>query len=183
VIRWLAWGFAGLVLGGIVHLATVLLLPATATRDAYSRLAPLVPPNTMTLLPQPTPSATPLPFLDPAFATAVCRFDLSAAPLKIQATATQAYTSLSFYTPRGIAFYAINDRAAARRAIELDLMTPEQRAQVQEDEEVTAADRLIVESPTATGLVLVRALAPEPGDMPIVRGALSQAQCRPQPQP
>jgi uncharacterized membrane protein len=182
VIRWLAWTAAGLVLGGIVHLATVLLLPATATRDAYSRLEPLIAANTMTLLPQPTPAASVLPYLDPAFATAVCRYDLSAAPLKLQVTVTQAYMSLSFYTRRGVAFYAINDRAAVRRMIELDLMTPAQRAQIQEDEEVTAADRLIVESPTPIGLILVRALAPEPGDMPIVRGILSRAQCRAQPQ-
>jgi uncharacterized membrane protein len=182
VIRWLAWTFAGVMLGGIVHLATVLLLPVTATRDAYARLAPLTEANKMTLLPQPTPAATTLPFLDPAFATAVCRYDLTQAPLKLQVTVGQTYLSLSFYTQRGLAFYAINDRAAARRIIELDLMTPAQRAQIQEDEEVTAADRLIVESPTPSGLILVRGLAPEPSDLPLVRGILLGAQCRSQPQ-
>jgi uncharacterized membrane protein len=182
VIRWIAWGFAGIVLGGIVHLSTILLLPLTATRDAYSRLRPATQPNTMVVLPQPTADFSVLPFLDPAFATAVCRYDLAAAPLKVQVTSVPGYLALSFYTPRGRAFYAINDRAAVRRQIELDLMTPAQRAQIQEDEEVTAADRLIVESPTPTGIILVRALATEPSEMPIVRGVLSTAQCRPQPQ-
>jgi uncharacterized membrane protein len=182
VIRWLAWIAAGIVLGGMVHLATVLLLPAMATRDAYARLEPAVPVNTMTLLPQPTPTEVTLPFRDPAFATAVCRYDLTAAPLKVHVTTSQSYLALSFYTRQDRAFYAINDRAAVRRTIELDLMTPTQRAQVQEDEEVTAADRLIVESPTATGLVLIRALAPEPSDMPIIRGILTSAQCQAQAQ-
>ena len=59
-----------------------------------------------------------------------------------------AYTSVSFYTRTDVAYYAINDRAAGRRVIELDLMTTEQRAELPEDEDVTAADRLIVESPT-----------------------------------
>ncbi len=68
-----------------------------------------------------------------------------------------------------------------RRIIELDLMTAEQRAQLPEDEEVTAADRLIVESPTATGLIVLRALAAEPGLMPNARAALAAAQCRPAP--
>ncbi len=181
MIRWLAWGFAGILLGGIVHLATILLLPITATRNAYARLLPVTEANKMTLLPQPAPITSPLPFLDPAFATAVCRYDLSQAPLKLQVTVSQGYTSLSFYSPRGPSFYAINDRAAVRRVIELDLMTPAQRSQVQDDEEVTAADRLIVESPTPTGLILVRALAPEPSAMPVVRGMLSGAQCRSQP--
>lgn len=182
MIRWFAWALAGVLLGGIVHLATVLLLPTMATRDAYARLEPLTETNRMTLLPQPAPQGSALPFLDPAFATAVCRYDLTSAPLKLQVTVTAAYTSLSFFTRRGVGYYAINDRAAARRVIELDLMTPEQRSHVQEDEEVTAADRLIVESPTTTGLILVRALAPEPSAIPIVRGVLASAQCRSQPQ-
>ena len=91
---------------------------------------------------------------------------------------TPAYTSVSFYTRFGVAYYALNDRAAGRRVIELDLMTADQRAQLPDDEEVTAADRLIVESPTNTGLIVLRALAPEPGLMPNVRAALGAAQCR-----
>ncbi len=44
-------------------------------------------------------------------------------------------------------------------------MTAAQHEQVPEDEEITAADRLIVESPTPTGLIAIRAMAPEPGLM------------------
>ena len=107
--------------------------------------------------------------MDPAFAAAVCRYDLSNGPLKLTAPVSPAYTSVSFYTRRGVAYYAINDRAAGRRVIELDLMTTAQRAELPEDEEVTAADRLIVELPTDTGLIVMRALAPEPGLMPMPR--------------
>jgi uncharacterized membrane protein len=116
--------------------------------------------------------------MDPAFAVAVCRYDLSDGPLKLQAPVSQAYTAVSFYTRQGIAYYAINDRAAGRRMIELDLMTSQQRSLIQEDEEVTAADRLIVESPTPTGLIVLRALASEPGMVPVVRAVLRAAQCR-----
>jgi uncharacterized membrane protein len=76
-----------------------------------------------------------------------------------------------------VAYYAINDRAAGRRVIELDLMTVEQHNQMPEDEEVTAADRLIVESPTLTGLIAIRALAPEPGLMPMAQSAIANARC------
>ena len=123
-----------------------------------------------------------MPFMDPAFAAAVCRYDLSDGPLKLIAPVSQAYTSVTFYTRRSVAFYAINDRAAGRRTIELDLMTAAQHAQVPEDEEVTAADRLIIESPTTMGLIVLRALAPEPSLMPMARQALAAATCRIQPQ-
>jgi uncharacterized membrane protein len=182
VIRILLWLLAGLLLGGVVHLTTVLLLPRTATQDAYSRLEPMTPVNAVTPLPMPTPDNSVLPFMDPAFAVAVCRYDLSSAPIKLTTPVGQAYTSVSFYTRFGVAYYAINDRAAGRRVIELDLMTPQQRAQLPEDEEVTAADRLIVESPTTVGLIVLRALSPEPSSMPVARGVLAAAQCRPNPQ-
>ena len=182
MMRWLLLTFTGLVLGGIVHLATVLYLPRTAINDAYSRLTPLAPINAMVPLPQPTAGEAIMPFMDPAFATAVCRYDLSSGPLKLSAPVSLAYTSVSFYTRYGAAYYAITDRAAGRRVIELDLMTEKQHSLVPEDEEVTAADRLIVESPTLTGLILVRALVPEPSLLPLAQRAVANAKCQVQPQ-
>ncbi len=45
---------------------------------------------------------------------------------------------------------------------------------------MTAADRLIIEAPTITGLIVVRALSPESGLMPMARAALTRATCRTQ---
>ena len=180
MMKYLLWLLGGVLLGGIVHLSTVLWLPRTATQDAYSRLLPVTPVNTVTTLPNPSPEKSLLPYLDPAFATAVCRYDLAQGPLQLSLNVSQAYTSMSFYTRYGRAYYAINDRAAGRRVIELDLMTAQQRAALPDDEEVTAADRLIVESPTVSGLIIVRAFGPEPGLMPMARRALASAQCRQQ---
>lgn len=178
MIRWLLWILGGILLGGIVHLATVLAMPNAATEDAYSRLMPLTPVNAVVPLPDPSQQASVVPFMDPAFATAVCRYDLASGTIKLNAPVSQAYTSVTFYTRNSVAYYAINDRAAGRRAIELDLMTPQQHAQVPEDEDITAADRLIIDSPTTTGLIVLRALAPEPDLMPMARQALAGAQCR-----
>jgi uncharacterized membrane protein len=182
MIGWILWTLGGILLGGIVHLATVLLLPSTATRDAYDRLLPIAAVNSVAPLPAPTPEKAVLPFMDPAFTVQVCRYDLSGGPLKLTTPVTRAYTSVSFYTRYGVAYYAINDRAAGRRVIELDLMTTEQHNQMPEEEDVTAADRLIVDSPTPTGLIVIRALAPEPGLMPATQSLLARAQCRIQPQ-
>jgi len=177
VIRIALWLLGGVLLGGIVHLSTVLWLPDLATQDAYSRLTPVTPVHAVTGLPAPTPDKSVVPFLDPAFAMAVCRYDLSGGPLKFSVPVSPAYTSVSFYTRNDVAYYAINDRAAGRRVIELDLMTSEQRAELPSDEELTAADRLIVESPTPTGLIVIKALAPEPGLMAAAQTALKAAKC------
>ncbi|SRR5581483_2149530 len=177
MLRWLLWIIAGTLLGGIVHLITVLLLPRSATLDAYSRLVPLAPVNTMAAVPAPSAKHAVMPYMDPAFATAVCRYDLAKGPIKLTAPVRAAYTSATFYTRRGVAYYAINDRAAGRSVIELELMTSAQRAELPEDEDITAADRLIVESPTETGLIVLRALAPEPSLMAKAEEALAAAKC------
>ena len=177
IIRWVLLIFGGLLLGGIVHLAAVIILPRTATKDAFARLTPIAPVNTIVALPIPTPEKAVMPFMDPAFASAVCLYDLSQGPLKLTVPVSPAYTSVSFYTRNDVAYYAINDRAAGRRVIELDLMTTAQHDQVPEDEEVTAADRLIVESPTPTGIIAIRAMAPEPGLMRAAQAAVAGSRC------
>ena len=177
MIRWLLLLLGGALLGGIVHLATIIILPRTATQDAYARLTPIAPVNSVVHLPAPTPEKDTMPFMDPAFASAICRYDLSQGPLKLSVPVSLAYTSVSFYTDKDVAYYAINDRSAGRRAIELDLMTAEQHAAMPENENVTAADLLIVESPTPTGLIAIRALAPAPGLMPKIQSAIAGAKC------
>ncbi|WP_022719923.1 DUF1254 domain-containing protein [Rhodopseudomonas sp. B29] len=183
MIRLIATIIAGLVLGGIVHLVSVLALPRIAGQDAYARLAPITRVNAVTELPPITPDKSPLPFLDPAFAMAVCRYDLSNGPIKLTVPVSQAYTAVSFYTRHEVAYYAINDRSAGRKVIELDLMTAAQHAEMPEEEDVTAADRLIIDSPTPTGLIVMKALASEPGLMPQARAAMQAATCKVQAEP
>jgi uncharacterized membrane protein len=183
MIRLLFAIIGGVLLGGVVHLVSVLALPRIATQDAYSRLTPLTKLNAVTALPLASPNSAPMPFMDPAFAVAICRYDLSTGPIKLAVPVSQAYTSVSFYTRSDVAYYAINDRSAGRRVIELDLMTEAQHAELPEDEDVTAADRLIIDSPTATGLIVLKALAPEPGLMPQAQATLAASSCKVQTEP
>ena len=177
MIRLLFTIVAGVVLGLVVHLVSVLALPRIATQDAYSRLTPMTKLNSVSQLPLADPSTSPMPFMDPAFAIAICRYDLADGPLKLTVPVSQAYTSVSFYTRNEVAYYAINDRSAGRKVIELDLMTEAQHNALPEDEEITAADRLIIDSPTETGLIVLKALAPEPGLMPQAQASLVASSC------
>ncbi|KWV46002.1 hypothetical protein AS156_22065 [Bradyrhizobium macuxiense] len=174
---------AGVLLGGVVHLVSVLALPSIASQDAYSRLTLMTKLNEVTQLPLADPGNSPMPLMDPAFAVAICRYDLSTGPIKLTVPVSQAYTSVSFYTRKELAYYAINDRSAGKKVIELDLMTEAQHSDLPEDEDITSADRLIIDSPTTTGLILLKALAPEPGLMPQAQASLAAAKCRVQTEP
>ena len=70
---------AGLVLGGLVHIVTTLTMQRVASEDAFARLARLGPPNVVQLIPEPTPTQTVLPRMDPAFLSAVCVYDPASA--------------------------------------------------------------------------------------------------------
>ena len=168
---------AGVLLGGVVHLVSVLALPKIATQDAYSRLTPMTKLNAVTQLPPAEPGNNIMPYLDPAIAVAICRYDLSTGPIKLAVPVSQAYTSVSFYTRNELAYYAINDRSAGKKVIELSLMTEAQHSDLPEDEEITSADRLIIDSPSVTGLIVLKALAPEPGLMPQAQASLAASSC------
>lgn len=178
MIRILFTIIAGVLLGGVVHLVSVLALPRIASEDAYSRLTPITKLNAVTQLPIADPNDTLMPYLDPALAVAVCRYDLSTGPIKLSVPVSQAYTSVSFYTRNDLAYYAINDRSAGKKVIELDLMTEAQHEALPEDEDVTAADRLIIDSPSTTGLIVLKALAPEPGLMTQAQASLAASSCK-----
>ncbi len=177
----LLWTTATLCIGLFVHLVSVLALPLGATRDAPSRLADL-PPNVVRPLPRAGPGAAVLPFGDPAVATAVCRFDLGEAPLRLTAQTGDAPLSLTFVEPGGRVFYALTDRAAVRGTIDVRLVTAEQRIAIEaEDAEDEAIRELRLTVPRPRGLVVIRALAPTPGAMARAEALAAAAECRPEP--
>src|SRR3979409_1446887 len=106
MIRWFLWLLGGLLLGGLVHRASLFVLPRAARQDAYTRLSASAPANSMVPMPAATPDEAVLPFMDPAFASSVCRYDLATGPLKLRVPVSQAYTAVSFYARNGVAYYA-----------------------------------------------------------------------------
>lgn len=167
---------AGLMLGLIVHILSVFALPRLAPDDARARLAGVAPVNRLTTLSGQNEAA--LPLADPAFETAVCRYDLSAGVLHVRAPVTSHYTAVSLYTATGLAFGAINDKAATRRTMDLFVVTAAQRRELTIGDDDATHDNLVMVSPTREGFVLIRALAVQPSFAPLVRDQLqAQALC------
>lgn len=81
-----------------------------------------------------------MPFMDPAFTMAISPYDLSGGPVKLKVPVNRPTPRYRF-SPAVGSLYAINDRSAGKKVIELDLMTEAQHGKLPEDEEVTAADQ------------------------------------------
>ena len=175
MIRLALWTLVGLFIAVAVHLATILALPALASRTAYRRLDAIVSDGAFHLL-RTGDAVLPLP--DPAVVMGVCRYDLAGGPVHVRVPASLGFLSVSFYTPDGLSYYALNDRAVATGAIELTVYTDVQLADVRSREGPDTAESLRIEAPQLNGLITVRALAREAGEVPSLETLIGKASCR-----
>ncbi|SFI66263.1 Uncharacterized membrane protein [Bosea sp. OK403] len=166
--RRLAYGtIAGLVLAGIVHIVTVLLIPLLSNSDATSAYLSLGTSGHAELVsPRSTESGLPVPReADPAAVTAICSYDLSAGPMRVVARIGTLPLGLTLHRRGGGVLYAITDRAAIRGVVEFLVMTEEQRDErAARDEEGEAVRELRIVSDTMQGLIVARVLAKQPSD-------------------
>ena len=148
----------------LVHFAVVLLAPVVASRDAFARVAELGPPGATEPLPRAAPGEKRFPWDDPALAASVCRYDLSAGPVRVTApTGRAGFASISFHSRRGAVFYALTDRAATKGRIEAVIVTAAQlRALAARDDEDDPSQDLRIVSPTIEGFVIMRAFSELP---------------------
>jgi uncharacterized membrane protein len=181
--RFLVASLSGLVLAGLVHGTTILLIPRLAESDALSRARsgenldhPLAI-NTVAAGDTTPPVEAWLPIPDPAVAVGLCAYDLSEGPMRVSARTGSLMLSLAVHGPRG-AFYAVTDQAAVRGALDLVVLT---RAQYDEalanaDEDEVSHDVRIVAGDTH-GFVVVRVIAALPSQRAAADAAVQAVSC------
>ena len=175
--RFLLWVLGGLVLGGIIHIVTVLGVPAFADRKAFDRIGTFAVDGKFALLPRVTTGVQPLPMLDPAMAHAVCRFSLDAGPVRIRATMPDLYWSVALFNRRGVNAYSLSDRGGEQRPIDIVLATPEQIALIRENPPEDFENIIVIDWNTRDGFAIIRALVTDAGTEPLINSALDAATC------
>jgi uncharacterized membrane protein len=178
-LGWILYLLATLIIAGIVHIVTILVLPGVAIRDSFARIASAAQVNRFDALPEPRPGSELLPMQDPALARSACRFDLSAGPVRLRAdiAGLDGLLTLSFHDRRGGSFYATTDRGALRGGIDILLLTRDQLAAVEalDPEDETPQDLRLV-APTREGFILAGSLALD-GDIDAARKRLALVSC------
>jgi uncharacterized membrane protein len=162
-----------LLLGGVVHIGSLLAVPYVSTQDAFSRISALTQPNSFVSL-DPLKDNRRLPLLDPAFAYLACPFDLSDGPVRVRVPLSGEYVAMSFYAPDAVAFFSINDQSASDAAIEVDLHDPGDASYKPDPARPSIVP---LAAPDLRGFVMVRAFAPTDSVRPIVQAALAGATC------
>ena len=164
-----------LVVAGLVHIATIFLLPRLATKDAFARISAIAPAHKVVLLPDGAGG----PFDDPALAQGLCRFDLAQGPLRLRATlAPDPLMLFSFHGRHGQIFYSMTDRSATRGKLDMLLLTREQLNVVEaNDPEDELPQDLRIIAPTLEGFLLFRSLAENPGEMGQAQARIAALSC------
>ena len=174
--RVLPWAAGCLLVAGIVHLSTILMIPRFAERDAYAALGGST--GGMTLLPSWSERQS-IPFQDPAAAMANCRFDLDQGPSRVRYVAGETLVTLSFHDRTGRIFYSTTDRAGLRGRVDVLLLDAQQLDTLEAtDPEDQAPQELRLVPPTRTGFVLVRSVAERPSAVPAALAAAQAVLCR-----
>ena len=176
MMRWFLWSLLGVLVGILAHLLSVIALPRLSTQTGFERIAAIIGGNGFTVVPA---EKTPLPMPDPAITSAFCRYNLASSAVRLHVPISSGFLSISFYTTAGLNFYSLTDRAAANGAIDLTLYTSAQLAQVRANEGPDLPGVLRLQAPQEKGLVVLRALIPEPGEKAQTQLALSDASCGP----
>jgi uncharacterized membrane protein len=168
----------GAVLAAIVHLASMLLMPRLAERDAYARIVAAAPGQRFTVLPRAMPAASPLPFTDPAATLAACVFDLSDGPVRIRVNTGEVFLSMALHQAGGGVFYAITDRSANRGLIDMLLLTQAQFDAIAfRDEDDEPIRELRIVAPKPRGFVVVRSIAAVPSQRSAAEALAARATC------
>jgi uncharacterized membrane protein len=161
------WAVVGLVLGGIVHIATVLAAPRLIGETAWQKIGKELPVNSMHVLPLAAPGALAMPFMTPDVGYALCRFDLSRNALNVRTTLLNAAWSVTFFTRHGESFFAMTSADLQRNTVDLTVLAPETQSLLDQlqgyfsrpKHEVAKARKvgLSIRAPVYEGFALVRA--------------------------
>ena len=167
----------GVMLAGIIHIVTVLLVPYFATNDAWAEMRRFGRAGTFHTLPLAEAGSEPLSGLDPRMLHAVCRFSLADGPVRITASLPGDFWSLAVFDRRGRNAYSINDRSADDAEIDLAVITPVQMAQLRQDPPESLETAIVIELPITEGMVLLRLFVGDETMLPQARAALETADC------
>lgn len=167
----------GIVLGGIIHIASILMIPALGSKDAARKIVRTSPELSFTKISKGSPLQ--LAAADPFFEMAVCRFNLDENGILVSGERTPIFWSASVYDARGQVLYSLNDRTAIANKLQLLIVSPIQMAairQLQPDELETS---IVVETSQQDGFVLLRALVRDQGAESEANSFIGSAACEP----
>jgi len=152
------WLIAGLLLGAIIHLVTILTLPHLSEHKAWDRIGNAYPINAMTILPPISPDAQPLPFMAPDIRYAICRYNVKDKPLVVRTTLLNENWSIAVFDKLGDNVYTVSGANLRSNNVDIKISLAENdklKFGIRQNQFIDSGIPVKVNAPE--GLVMVRA--------------------------
>ncbi len=177
-MRALLWAATGLVLGGIIHIAVILALPALSPTLAWDRVTALAGDTPrIVLLPPAAVGEDNTLRLDPELSYAACRIDLRRGPGTVTGRLPQAFWAISVYSRTGTVIYSTTNRDGVGNALDLGLFNQAQTRLLAEQTLDVAEGLLIVETSEDDLIVVIKLAPPHPAMRARYEEALTRLTC------
>jgi uncharacterized membrane protein len=179
VIRTILWLIGGVLLGGIIHIATILTLPLLAEETTWTRISALDAKNRIVVLPAiAAGEANPLQ-LDPELSYGICQFDLSEGPAYLSGILPDAYWSVALYNEAGVVIYSTTNRDGIGQTVDLGVFNAAQTRLLAQQQIDIAEGLLVLEAATDDLFALVRLSPPHEAMRARFEAELSDIRCGP----
>ena len=166
------WLGLALILGGIVHIAAMLVIPALAPKSGYSRFEAAVDTNVPVVRGPAAPGSEPFPFSSPDTVYVVCRYDVTENPVRFMATLPDTYWSLALTETDGGNFYHMNSMQAPTGQPDLILLGRGQEFD-------PTVDQTVAQASGQRGLMVLRVFLRDRTLAPTMTAAAKGAICAP----
>ncbi len=171
-----------LLLAGAIHICTILLVPALAKEDGWSRLVPYAGQDQFAEIPDAgTSGAEGVAGLDPLFVNGACRIRLGEAPVGVTVDASDRFWSVALYDPKGVIVFSLNDRTAVEGKLDMLVVNAQQNVELKKSPTVEIEETIVAESPSDDLIALLRLFAPTPTARADARQILADSECLPAP--
>lgn len=167
----------GLVGAALLHVIIVLALPSWSGRDAFTKVENLGESSIFFPIANER-NASGLANDDPHIRSAVCRYDLTDAPIRILADGRVPLWTVAIFNSSSDEIFSMNDRSAIGDGLDLIVATPVEMLQLKRNLSNELDQSVLVESDDADGFVVLRAIVPEQSDEPAARSFLTGASCQ-----
>jgi len=171
--RLLYWCVATLLLAVVVHLFVVIFVPGVDTGQKLAQMEAAGEVNKLHQIAAKDTHQVLLTEPSPDLRYAFCKFDIRTRPLMIEGSVPPGYWSVSVYGETGSNVYTLNDRQAGVQKLQLMIVTEDEPF----DDEARPENTIIVRVPTASGLVLFRALVSDRSQEELVESHLAASKC------
>ena len=168
---------ATLLLAGIVHIVTILLVPHYSGADGWSRAAAVAVNEGWNPLVSPASSEAAIPGLDPLFIHGLCKIAVDEAPSVLSLEAADRFWSLALYDRSATVVFSLNDRTAVDGALEMLVVNPLDAERLKESPQADLEGMIIVESAKTDLIAVLRLYAPEPADRVEAQAQIAAALC------